>query len=158
MAWIYKDNQIIATKEDLPENVFGFVYRIDNLSKLDEQGNYKFYIGRKNIYSNTAKKLSKKQLEARTDKRSSKKVTITKESNWSSYTSSNKELNDDIAGGDRINKTILEFASTKLHLTYLEMKYQFIHGVLETLHCYNNNIAGKLYRTIFDFKYPKDAK
>ena len=153
MSWLYKNNKIIASIEDLPENVFGFVYRIDNLSQLDEDGNSKFYIGRKQIMSTRKKKFSKKQLERLSDKRSKKYEVITKESDWVSYTGSNKPLNEEIKNGNRISKTILEFAYNRYHLTYLEVKYQFMHGVLETLHCYNKNILGKFYRTIFEFKF-----
>ncbi len=145
MTWLTKDNIIIATAEDLPEGCFGFVYRIDNLT------NGKFYIGKKQCFSNTKKKFGKRKLEAMTDKRSKKYEFIQKESDWAKYNGSNKELLEDIKKGDRINKTILEFGFTKYHLTYLELKHQCIEGVLETEYCYNDNLLGKFYRSVFDF-------
>ena len=64
--------------EDFPENTFGFVYRITNLT------NDKFYIGKKQLLSQTNVKLGKKEIAALPTQRGrtpSKKLVV-KESNW----------------------------------------------------------------------------
>ena len=140
--WI-KDGIEIRSISDMPKNAFGFIYRIENVTKN------KIYIGRKNLYTERKKKFGKRQLEAMTDKRAKKYEIIKKESNWLSYTGSNKELNEDIKNGDEIIKTIMHYAYSKAQMTYFETKYQFIDGVLEK-DGYNDNILGRFYRKIFN--------
>ena len=146
MAWMTKDNKIITSKEDFPENCFGFVYRIDNLT------NGKSYIGKKQCFSHRKKKFGKRKIAAMTDKRAKKYEIVIKETDWKDYIGSSEELIKDIKNGDRINKTILEFAFSKYHLTYLEVKHQFIHEVLESEKWYNSNILSKFFPSIFNFK------
>lgn len=146
MSWITLDNKEIKSKEDLPNNCFGFVYRIDNL----DSG--KSYIGKKQCFSIYKKKFSKKKLLEISDKRLKNYSIEKRETNWKKYTGSNTDLNLDIALGNRIKKTILEFAFSKRHLTYLELKYQIIYGVLESEKWYNDSILGKFFRNIFEFK------
>ncbi len=57
----------LSTEDFVPEEYFGFVYKITNL----QSG--RFYIGRKQLSSTTTKALTKKELLEQTDKRSSKK-------------------------------------------------------------------------------------
>ena len=83
--WLYK-NKVINKLENLPENTFGFIYKITNKTTG------KFYIGKKQIMSQTNVKLGKKELEAlptQRGKKPSKKLVI-KESNWVEYMGSNK--------------------------------------------------------------------
>lgn len=121
------------------DKCFGIVYLIENLD------NGRKYIGKKQIMSNRRTKLGKKALAERTDKRTSQYRKTSKESNWLTYTGSNKELNLDIKNGHRIKKHILTFAYNKMELSYYETKYQFIFNVLETPEYYNGNILGKFY-------------
>lgn len=143
MNWTYKDKDIDNVTQ-MPENVFGFVYKIRNVTKG------KSYIGRKQIFSARKKNLTKKELSLITDKRAKKYKMVTTESKWQDYTGSNKELNNDIKNGDTIEKTILHFVDSKAKLTYFETKYQFELGVIETDSWYNDNINGKYYRKIFE--------
>jgi hypothetical protein len=57
----------LSTEEFMPEEYFGFVYKITNL----QSG--KFYIGRKQLSSTTTKALTKTDLLELSDKRMSKK-------------------------------------------------------------------------------------
>lgn len=141
MNWI-KDNKLVTK---LPDNCFGFVYLIENIT------NGKKYIGKKQAFSLRKKKFGKRKLAEINDKRLKKYEMIRSESNWQHYTGSNKELNEDIKNGAEISKTILEYAYSKAHLTYLEIKYQFMHGVIESDNWYNSNISGRYYPNIFEF-------
>ena len=61
MSWIYKG--VVFTDEHIPAGAVGFVYQMTAII-----GNQSIsYIGKKNFYANTKKKLSKKKLP--TDKR-----------------------------------------------------------------------------------------
>ena len=149
MTWITKDNTIISSLEDMPKGAFGFVYEITNID------NGKRYIGKKQVISVTKKKFGKRKLAEITDKRVKRYEMITKEANWYDYIGSSEKLLEDVKKGDRINKVIVEFAFSKAHLTYLETKYQFIEGVIESEDWYNDSILGKFFRSIFDFKNKK---
>jgi len=143
--WIYKEQQI-QSLEDIPENVIGIVYKIEF--------NNRFYIGKKQLYSTTTKKLGKKILKqqaletANVRGRKKTKIKETKESNWLNYTSSCKELNDDIKYiGGELKKEILCFCYTLKQLSLYEQMYQFQYKVLEVDDCYNDNIGGKFFKT-----------
>lgn len=134
--------QIIDSVDKMPEDVFGFVYKITNLV------NGKIYIGKKQVYSTTKRVFGKKEVATMTDKRKAKHEYVTKESNWLKYTGSNTVLNADIKNGDEVKREILMFCNSKSKLTYFETKYQFVDGVIEK-ETYNDNINGKYYRKIF---------
>lgn len=134
MTW---HNQEIITPND-----FGFVYKITNLRTN------RIYIGKKQLFYNRKKKLTKKE-KALTPRKRFKRVQTS--SGWEKYNGSNKDLLADIANGDPIHKEIIICASSKAQLTYYEVKYQFIYEVLET-DSYNDSILGKFYRKIFHDK------
>ena len=143
--WLYK-NKVINKLEDLPEGTFGFIYKITN--KTDG----KFYIGKKQIMSQTNVKLGKKELEAlptQRGKKPSKKLVI-KESNWVDYMGSNKFLLEDIKdlGEKKFIKEILVICSNKKLLTYWELATQCKYDVLQ-VNSYNDNLLGKFYRKDF---------
>ncbi len=139
--WHY-NGKIIDNVDKMPADVFGFVYRITNLT------NGKVYIGKKQIYSTTKRVFGKKEAAAMTDKRKAKHEYVTKEGAWLNYTGSNTTLNTDIKNGDEVKREILVFCNSKSKLTYFETKYQFVEGVIEK-ETYNDNINGKYYRKIF---------
>lgn len=137
--WNYQTIPVTETS-DMPEDVLGFVYLITT-----ENG--KKYIGKKTLFSIRKRKFGKKESALITDKRKKLYEMVKKESDWKTYTGSNKELNDDIANGVEYKKEILEFAFGKKQLSYLETKMLFSHGVLETENeYYNSNINGTYYR------------
>ena len=116
---------------EVPEDCVGFVYKITNKQTK------KFYIGKKSFYSRTSKKVKG---------RTNKKWTV-KESNWRSYCSSSKELQEDIKslGIENFEFEILELCKSKRQMSYFETNYQFLFKVLET-NSYNKNILGKFFR------------
>ena len=144
--WLYvseKDkSRFIESLEDFPENCIGFIYLIKNRTTG------KIYIGKKSLYSNTNKKLTKKEIAEQTGPgRKPTKKLVTKESNWKVYMGSSKELLADIKeiGEDIYERNILHFCFSKKQLTYYEINYQMKYNVLE-VDSYNDNILGKFYR------------
>lgn len=151
MTWIYK-GKYITKLSDMPENVFGFIYKITN-GKTGQ-----FYIGKKQVVSIRKRKFGKKETAALQDKRMKKYEMVTKESDWSSYRSSNKEVtnwfitdgipNEDI--NDQLKLEILRFCSNKKSLTYYELQEQFAHDVLGDELSLNDNLLGKFFRKDLD--------
>ena len=147
MTWTYK-GKYITELSDMPEDVFGFIYKITN-GKTGQ-----FYIGKKQVVSIRKRKFGKKETAALQDKRMKKYEMVTKESDWSSYRSSNKEVtnwfiteeipNEDI--NDQLKLEILRFCSNKKSLTYYELQEQFAHDVLGDELSLNENLLGKFYR------------
>jgi len=126
-----------------PKGCIGFVYQITN----NKTG--KFYIGKKSLYSNTKKKLTKKELAQYTGpgKKPTKKL-VTKESNWFEYWGSNKVLLKEIQenGVKDFDRMILKFCFNKKQLTYYEVFFQCRLNVLHTDSSYNDNILAKFFR------------
>jgi hypothetical protein len=144
--WFHLNNKGIIEScnsiEDFPEKCIGFIYLIRN-TITD-----KIYIGRKSLYSNVNKKLTKKEISEQTGPgRKPTKKLVTKESNWKEYMGSSKELISDIKEyGDQIfYREILHYCYNKKQLTYYEINYQMKYDVLE-VNSYNDNILGKFYR------------
>jgi len=142
MTWLYK-NKEINTIEDFPPNTFGFVYII--IHKPSE----KCYIGRKNLFLNQKKKLTKKELSEITGPgRRPKSKAIQKESDWKTYYGSNKTLIELVKNEpfENFERNILVLAPTKKLLTYYETKYLFNYEVLEKPDMYfNDNILAKFF-------------
>jgi hypothetical protein len=146
---MYK-NEVISDNANPPENSYGFVYELlftDNTR----------YIGMKNFFTYKEKDLlksgnkrpnhvnfinrNKKGKRIKEGKRIKKEI-IKVETNWRSYRSSSKLVKEkEIA-----NKTILEIAYSKRHLTYLEAKWLFKEQVLEKNEYLNENILGKFFK------------
>jgi len=123
-----------------PMEAIGFIYLITNLS------NNKKYIGRKQFFSTTKKKLGKKAIAALQDKRKKHYQHITKESNWRSYTGSNKVLNKEIEDTNPpLHKEVLRICYSKKSLNYWETYNLFLHNVLQDDKYYNSNIQGKFF-------------
>jgi len=134
MDWIFKG----ITVGTPPNDFVGFIYLIHF-----EDGTK--YIGKKNFFSHRKRNFGKKELALITDKRLKKYEIITKESNWRSYTSSNKDVNEKIRNGENYIKEILCFARTKKHLTYLEESELYSRAVLWDKRYLNDNIAGRFF-------------
>lgn len=138
-TWTY-NGRIINELSDMPENTNGIVYLITT-----EHG--KKYLGKKTLFTKRKRKFGKKESALITDKRIKLWEWVIKESNWKSYTGSNKFLNEDIENGEKYTKKILYFATTKKQLGYLETKMLYVNEVLEKGdEYYNGNISGKFYR------------
>ena len=143
--FIYEDGSVVEydSVDKFPKNCIGFVYKITNI----QTG--KFYIGRKSLYSNVKKKLTKKELsELSGPGRKPTKKLVTSESNWMDYWGSNKGILQEIKeeGTSMFRKEILKFCFNKKQLTYWEVHYQCINEVLLTDKSYNDNVLAKFFR------------
>ena len=144
--WLYKDQsgstKEFKTLEDFPPDTFGFVYKITNIC------DGRFYIGRKVLYNNVSKILTKKEI-AEWDKpgRVPKKRKIHKESDWESYWGSSKLIKQDLKdlGEDCFTREILTLCKSKKQLSYYEVYWQMHYKVLQ-IESYNDNIQGRFYR------------
>lgn len=139
MKWTYNGN-IIENINNLPEGAIGFTYLIVNLTKKKQ------YIGKKFLFSERKKNLTKKEIAALENKRLKKWKLVKTESDWLTYNGSNKQLLEDIQAGDEIFKVILKVCFSKIQLTYEEIKALFINEVLEKETYYNDNINGTWFR------------
>jgi hypothetical protein len=142
MSWkINKDGkQMEFTEEMIPEKAVGFVY----LMTAIVDGKFVKYIGKKNFYSDVKTKLGKKEMP--TDKRL-KQYKRVRKFTYKNYYSSNEVLKAHKQSGGEIQRIIIEFAYSKIQLTYLECKHLFMEEVLESEEYLNNNILGKFYKT-----------
>jgi hypothetical protein len=134
--------------EDFPQDTFGFIYIVKHIPSG------KAYVGKKVLYHNVKKKLTKKELAEQTGpgRKSTTKV-VAKESDWKTYYGSAKPILELIKDGkqEEFTREILQLVPNKKLLTYYECKYLFINGVLEHSEGYfNDNILGKFFSK--DFK------
>ena len=141
----YKEGQVVEydSVDKFPENCIGFVYKITNIKTG------KFYIGKKSLFSNVKKKLTKKELaEYSGPGRKPTKKLVTSESNWLDYWGSNKGILQEIKeeGTDNFRKEILKFCFNKKQLTYWEVHFQCVNEVLLTEKSYNDNVLAKFFR------------
>lgn len=136
--WTYQGKEY---KEVHDSSLQGFIYKItytDPKTKEEFQ-----YIGKKQFFAKRTVRKGKKALAAMTDKRGSKKVTTVKESDWKTYQSSNQFLKK--IDPKFLKKEIISFCQDAMQCTYLEVKYQMTHEVLESPKWLNGNILGKLF-------------
>ena len=137
MKWLYKGKEINEIS-DLPNNAFGFVYQTTHLPTG------KKYIGKKSLMYNLKKKLGKKEKALWEGKgRPPVYKRVLKESDWKNYYGSHGFIKE--ANEEDLKREILEIAYHKKELTYLECKYQFTLGVLESRSYLNDNILGKFF-------------
>ena len=137
MKWLYKNKEINEIS-DLPNNAFGFVYQTTHLPTN------KKYIGKKSLMYNLKKKLGKKEKALWEGKgRPPVYKRVLKESDWKNYYGSHGFIKE--ANKKDLKREILEIAYHKKELTYLECKYQFTLGVLESRSYLNDNILGKFF-------------
>jgi hypothetical protein len=144
--WLYQNKEVLSL-EDLPQDTYGFIYIVTHLPSG------KSYIGKKSLFHNVKKKLTKKQLAEQTGRgRKSTTEVIQKESDWKTYYGSAKPILDLIKEGkqEEFTREILQLVPNKKLLTYYECKYLFMLGVIEQQDGYfNDNILGKFFRKDF---------
>jgi hypothetical protein len=143
--WLY-NNEVIETIEDIPANTFGFIYITTHIPSGMA------YIGKKSLYHNVKRKLTKKELAEQTGRgRKSTTETIQKESDWKIYYGSEDFIKQRIKEKkqDEFKREIIHFVENKKMLTYFECKYQFMYGVIENENYLNSNILGKFYKKDF---------
>ena len=144
--WLYNE-KVIENIEDFPQDTFGFIYIVTH------KPSGKSYIGKKVLYHNVKKKLTKKELAEQTGpgRKSATKVVV-KESDWKTYYGSAKPILELIKGGkqEEFTREILKLVPNKKLLTYYECKFLFQYGVLEHPEGYfNDNILGNFYTKDF---------
>lgn len=112
--------------------------------------NGKIYIGKKNFFHTTNKKLGKKEISELPVTRGKKptKKSVIKESDWKTYYGSAKEIKEYVSKFPPYNiiRSVLKLCKTKRGLTYWETKMLFQYNVLENDRYINNNILGKFFR------------
>jgi hypothetical protein len=144
--WLYKE-KVINLIEDMPQDTFGFIYIVTH------KPTGKSYIGKKSLFHNIKKKLTKKELAEQTGPgRKSATRVVVKESDWKTYYGSAKPIMELIKGGkqEEFTREILQLVPNKKLLTYYECKYLFQLGVLEHPEGYfNDNILGKFFTKDF---------
>jgi hypothetical protein len=137
--WSYQGQDFESSM--IPEGAEGFVYEMQAIIN----GKLVRYIGKKNFYSITKKRMGKRAVAQLQDKRT-KKYTIQKKLSYIDYYSSNAELKAAHKAGIDIRRYIIKICFSKTELTYYETKYQFIREVLESDEFLNGNILGRFYR------------
>jgi hypothetical protein len=137
--WFFQGKEFKTT--DIPDNAHGFIYELSAV--ID--GKSVRYIGKKDFYANIKKNMGKKEIAALTDKRV-KKYTRVKKLAYEKYYGSNIVLKEAHAAGIPISRKIIQICFSKTELTYMECKYQFSMGVLESDEFLNGNILGRFYK------------
>ena len=119
--WI---TSVVIKDDEVP---FGFIYRITCLC------NSKQYIGKKQCKTI----LKRKPLKGKRNKRHEER-----ETDWKTYTSSSRELNEDITtyGKSNFKFEIIRICESKFELSYFETKLQFEEEVLFREDFYNGII------------------
>jgi hypothetical protein len=116
---------------ELPEDYYGFVYKITNTISGRE------YIGKKLFYAQKTRQVKGKK----------KKFKV--ESDWKEYYGSNEELLKDVEanGKESFSRVILQLCKNKGDCTYYEAKYQFgLDVLLNPEKFYNSWIMCKVHR------------
>ena len=144
--WLY-ENKVIEKIEDFPENTFGFIYITTHIPSGIS------YIGKKSLYHNIKKKLTKKELAEQSGPgRKSTTKTVSKESDWKTYYGSAKPILELLKENkhEEFKREIIKTVTSKKLLTYYECKYLFHYGVLEhPVEYFNDNILGKFFSKDF---------
>jgi hypothetical protein len=128
MSWFYADSEVTT----IPEGVLGFVYCITN--KIDGRR----YFGKKTFYFSKTRTIKGKKKRSKV------------ESDWREYYGSSEELKNDVAklGTQNFKRDILYYCKSKGMMSYLELREQVDHRVLEhpTLF-YNRQIHCRIHQT-----------
>jgi hypothetical protein len=128
MSWLYKGIEL--TDEMIPDNAAGFIYII-RYTPTNQK-----YIGRKLL------------TKAHRRQKNNKIVRTRVESDWREYWSSSPEVKRLVSeeGTDKFVREILIFADNRAKLNYLEEKFLYSVGALETEDWLNSNIRSKVYK------------
>lgn len=146
--WIHQGTEDF----EIPENAFGFVYRITEL----ETG--RKYIGRKYL---TKAKTTTRKVTLKNGTKKTKKTRSRVESDWKTYTGSCKPLNESIAknGIDKFKFEIIAFGNTKGQVNFLECLIQMKCDVLTDPLYYNDAIGSGQFRGVkFDTVFLESLK
>ena len=130
MTWTFKGEPV----EEIDEKYTGFVYVITNTVTG------KAYIGKK---LTKFSKTTVKTVTLKNGTKKKKKIKSKIDSDWKTYWSSSKEVQDDVKalGEDKFTREILMFCLSKGTASYFEAKYQMQHEVLENPDKWYNGIV-----------------
>ena len=145
--WLYKE-KVVNSIDDFPTDTFGYIYIVTHIPSGIS------YLGKKSLYHNVKRKLTKKELAEMPVTRGRKVLTevVKKESDWKTYFGSAKPILALIKDGkqEEFTRQILQLAPNKKILTYLENKFLFSYSVLENPDkWYNDNIQGRFFTKDF---------
>jgi hypothetical protein len=128
MTWLYKGNTL--TDDMIPDKSAGFIYI------LTYKPTGQRYIGRKLLTKAHRRQKNKKIIRSRV------------ESDWREYWSSSPDIKVliEAEGTDKFVREVLVFAQSKGQLNYLEEKFLYCVGALESTDWLNSNIRSKMYK------------
>jgi hypothetical protein len=139
--WLYQNKSFTQ----IPEGFIGFVYKISCTSQSNQHYGWTYW-GMKSFYSTTTKKLGKRAVAALPDKRMSKKVKTTNESNWKIYNSSSKELQALIKKNPtHFKKEIIELCKSKKQMSFKELELLIKNDVLYDDKNWNKNVLNRYF-------------
>jgi hypothetical protein len=127
--WLYKGVEL--TDETIPEKVEGFIYLITYIPTGQR------YIGRKLLTKAHRRQKNKKIIKSRI------------ESDWREYWSSSPDIQRLIEaeeGTSNFSREVLVFANTRGQLNYLEEKFLYSVGSMESDDWLNSNIRAKMFK------------
>lgn len=142
MNWHYQEVEVFGLN-DLPPLTTGFIYVI-------RYTNGTYYLGKKDIYSTKTLPALKNGCQRPDSVRIGKNKggkrvyfdKVTKEGNWMDY-----EGSSELTEGLTVDiKYIVEVATSKRLLTYLEAKWLFTEDVLLDESYHNKNILGRFFK------------
>lgn len=129
MSWFYRDD--ILTDEMIPDKAIGFIYL------LTYKPTGQRYIGRKLLTKAHRRQKNKKIIRSRV------------ESDWREYWSSSPDIKliiESEGGTDNFVREVLMFAFMKSELNYLEEKFLYCVGAMESGDWLNSNIRSKMFK------------
>ena len=151
MKWLYEGEEI-SSLDDMPEDVFGFIYEVTHIPTG------KKYLGRKQLIYTRKRKIGKRETQKLKDEKKAsgeshwwitpKYKYVKKESDWKDYYGSAESVQDLLTEGTEkdFKREILDFAYHKKQLNYKETKLLYVREVLEKDEYLNSNISGKFYK------------
>ena len=126
--WLYKGKEL--TEDEIPDKAAGFIYIITHKTTGRK------YCGRKLL------------TKAHTRQKNKKKIRTRVESDWKTYWSSSPELLEQIErdGTDNFVREVLVFAFNKAQLMYLEERFLYTVGAMESEMWINSNIRARIFK------------
>ena len=132
-VWSFEGKDYDPAYEDIPEDVLGFVYIIEDTVTGEK------YIGQKRMRKPKTLPVTKSR---------KRRVRTVVESDWREYHGSNTTIKENVSEGhsDRYQREILRFGYGKGDLNYLELKEQFESNALLDDTYLNGIINAKIHR------------
>ena len=144
--WTYQNKEIlsISDMQTFEPKVWGFVYHLTLINKKTKNVDF-YYIGKKNIYNKRKRNFGKKEISVIKDKRKKTYEYVIRESDWKSYTSSNKFIKENLNKYDIIREIIC-FSTNDSDLTYKEAKEIICQNALDSSDYLNEGVKITRYK------------